>query len=119
MLSLSVAATVIPDSVETTSGVSSSVYPLTAMTMNYLAPMLHGGSLTRQREDGYCYLVGSVENLVCALMSYSGLPALHDMCSESHLWVFPLRLHLLPTCPLWIHLIHFLILTSFILYTSL
>jgi len=47
MVNFSVAATVIPNSVETTSGVSSSVYPLIAMTMNYLAPMLHGGSLTR------------------------------------------------------------------------
>ena len=46
MVNLSVSALVIPDGVETTSGVSSSVYPLTAMIMNYLAPVLHRGSLT-------------------------------------------------------------------------
>jgi len=62
MVNLSVCASVIPDGVETTSGVSSSVYPLTTMVMNYLAPVLIEGSLTRWTEDGHSSLVGSVEN---------------------------------------------------------
>jgi len=45
MANLSVCASVIPNSVETTSGVSSSVYPLTAMVTNYLALVLTEGSL--------------------------------------------------------------------------
>jgi len=52
-------------------------------------------------------------------MSYSCLPALDNLCSGSHLWVFSLGLHLLPKCTLWIHLIHLLArVTSFIPYTS-
>ena len=47
MAYLSVCAFIIPDGVETTSGVSSSVYPLTIMTTNYLALVLVEGSLTR------------------------------------------------------------------------
>jgi len=47
MANLSVCAFIVPDGVETTSGVSSSVYPLTAMVTNYLALVLVGGSLTR------------------------------------------------------------------------
>ena len=43
---------IIPGGVETTSGVSSSVYPLTAMVTNYLALVLVEGSLTRWTEDG-------------------------------------------------------------------
>jgi len=62
MVNLSVCASVIPDGVETTSGVSSSVYPLTTMVTNYLAPVLIEGSLTRWTEDGHSSLVGSVEN---------------------------------------------------------
>jgi len=120
MVNLSVCATVIPDSVETTSSLSLSVYLLTAITSNYLAPLLHGGSLTCFTEDGHSSLVGSIENLVYQHMSYSCLPVLHDVSSGSHLLVFSLRLHLLPTCPLWIYPIHLPeILTSFILYASL
>ena len=46
MANLSVCASIIPDCVETTSGVSSSVYPLTTMVTNYLALVLVEGSLT-------------------------------------------------------------------------
>ena len=45
MANLSVCASFIPDGVETTSGVSSSVYPLTTMVTNYLAPVLVKGSV--------------------------------------------------------------------------
>jgi len=45
MANLSVCASVIPDGVETTSDVSSSIYPLTAMVSNYLALVLTKGSL--------------------------------------------------------------------------
>jgi len=62
MVNLSVYASVIPDGVETTSGVSSSVYPLTTRVINYLAPVLTGGILTCWTEDGHSSLVGSVEN---------------------------------------------------------
>jgi len=119
MVNISVCASVIPDGVETTSGVGSSVYPLTAMVTNYLAPVLTEGSLTRWTEDGHSSLVGSVENATRDRMSYSGLPALHDLSLESFLWASSLGLHLLPTCPLWMHPIHLLgIVTSFILYTT-
>ena len=53
-----------PDGVETTSGVSSSVYPLTTMVTNYLALVLVEGSLTLWTEDRHSSLVGSVENSV-------------------------------------------------------
>jgi len=120
MVNLSVCASIIPDGVETTSGVSSSVYPLTTMVMNYLAPVLTVGSLTRWTEDGHSSLVGSVVNLTGDCMSYSRLPALHDLSSGSYLWASSLGLYLLPTCPLWMHPIHLLgIVTSFILYTTL
>jgi len=46
MVNLSVWASIIPEGVETTSGVSSSVYPLTTMVTNYLALVLVEGSLT-------------------------------------------------------------------------
>jgi len=52
MANLSVCSSIIPDGVETTSGVSLTVYPLTAMVTNYLAPVLTGGSLTCHTEDG-------------------------------------------------------------------
>jgi len=52
MVNLSVCAFIIPDGVETTSGVSSSVYPLTTMVTNYLALVLVEGSLTRWTEEG-------------------------------------------------------------------
>jgi len=120
MVNLSVCASVIPDGVETTSGVTSSVYPLTTMVTNYLASLLTEGSLTRWTEDGDSLLVGSVENLARNCMSYSRLPALHDLSSGSYLWAFSLGLYLLPTCPMWMHPIHFLgNVTSFILYTTL
>jgi len=45
MANLSVCASIIPDGVETTSGVSPSVYPLTTMVTNYLAPVLVKGSV--------------------------------------------------------------------------
>jgi len=47
MVNLSVCASVIPDGVETRSGVSPSVYPLATLVMNYLASMVSGGSLIR------------------------------------------------------------------------
>ena len=84
MANLSVCAFIIPDGVETTSGVSSSVYPLTTMVTNYLALMLTEGSLTRWTEEGHSSLVGSVENSVCNCIWYSGLPALHDLSSGSY-----------------------------------
>ena len=52
MANLSVCASVIPDGVETTSGVSSSVYPLTTIVTNYLALVLTEGSLTHWTEAG-------------------------------------------------------------------
>jgi len=53
-------------------------------------------------------------------MSYSGLPALDDLSSGSYQWASSLGLHLLPTCPLWMHPIHLLgIVTSFILNRTL
>ena len=120
MFNLLVCAAVIPDSVKTTSAVSSSVYPLPTMVMNYLAPVLIEGSLTRWTEHGHSSLVGSVENSACDYMSYSDLPALHDLSSGSYLWASSLGLHLLPTCPLLMHPIQLLgIDTSFILYTTL
>jgi len=120
MANLSVCASVIPDGVETTSGVSSSVSPLTTIVTNYLAPVLTEGSLTHWTEAGQSSLVGSVENLASNCMSYFDLQALHDLSSGSYLSAFSLGLHLLPTCPLWMHPIHLLgRVTSFILYTSL
>jgi len=62
MANLSGCALIIPDGVETTSGVSSSVYPLTSMVTNYLALVLAEGGLTRWTEVGQSSLVGSVEN---------------------------------------------------------
>jgi len=47
MVNLSVCASVIPDGVETRSGVSPSVYPLATLVTNYLASMVSGGSLIR------------------------------------------------------------------------
>jgi len=75
MVNLSVCASVIPNGVETKSGVCSSVYPLTTMATNYLAPVLPKGSLTRWTEDGDSALVGSVKNSTRDCMSYSGLQA--------------------------------------------
>jgi len=85
MANLSVCASVNPDGVETTAGVSSSVYPLTTMVTNYPATVLTEGSLTRWTDDGHSWLVGSVENSTRDCMSYSGLPALHDLSSGSYL----------------------------------
>jgi len=85
MANLSVCAFIIPDGVESTSGVSSSVYPLTAMVTNYLALVLVEGSLTRWTEDGHSSLVGCVENSVCDCIWYSGHAALHDLSSGSYL----------------------------------
>jgi len=85
MANLSVCAFVIPDGVETTSGVSSSLYPLTAMVTSYLARGLGEGSLTRWTEDGLSSLVGCVENSTCDRISYSGHPALYDLSSGSYL----------------------------------
>ena len=59
MVNLSVCTSIIPDGLETTSGVSSSVYPLTTMATNYLARVLVECSLTRWTEDGQSSLVGS------------------------------------------------------------
>jgi len=76
MANLSVSRSVIPDRVETTSGVSSCVYRLTTMVTNYLALVLTEGSLTRWTNDRQSSLVGSVKHLACNCMVYSGLPAL-------------------------------------------
>jgi len=103
MVNLSVCAFIIPDGVETRSGVSASVYPLTTMVKNYLALVLVEGSLTRLTEDGQSALVGSVMNSACNWISYSGLPAIHDLSSGFDLWAFSLGLHLVPTCPLGMH----------------
>ena len=94
VVNLSVGASVIPDGVETSSGVSSSVYPLTTMVTNYLAPVLTESCLTRWTEDGHSSLVGSVENSTGYCISYSGLPALPDLSSGSSLWASSLGLHL-------------------------
>jgi len=51
MANLSVCAPVIPDCVETTSSVSSFVYPLPTIITNYLLPGLTEGSRTRWIED--------------------------------------------------------------------
>jgi len=56
MASLSVCAFVIPDSVQITSGSSLSVYPLTTIITNYLAPVLTERSLIRWTEDGHSAL---------------------------------------------------------------
>jgi len=85
MANLSVSALIIRDGVETTSGVSSSIYPLTMMVTNYLALVLVEGSLTRWTEDGQSSLVGSVKNATCNCMLYFGFPALHDLSSGSYL----------------------------------
>jgi len=68
IVNFSVCALIIPDSVETMSGVGSSVYLLTAMIKNYLAPVIYKGSLTRQTDDGHSSLVGSVEISTCDWM---------------------------------------------------
>jgi len=84
MGNLSVCGSVIPDRVEITSGVSSSVYPLTTMVTNFLALLLVEGSPTRWTGDGLSSLVGSVENLTCNCISFSSLPALHDLSAGSY-----------------------------------
>jgi len=117
MANLSVSAAVIPDGVETRSGVSSSVNRLTTMVTNYLAPILSQGSLTPWTEVGQSSLVGSVENLASNRIPYSVLPALQDLFSGSYLSAFSLRLHLVPTCPLWMHPIHLLAIVSYLLHT--
>jgi len=79
----------IPDGVEATSGVSLSLYPLTTMVTNYLAPMFTGASLTRWTEDSQSSLVGSVENLTRNCMLYSSLR--HYMtCPRDRTSQFPL-----------------------------
>jgi len=83
MADLSVCTSVNPDGVETTSGVSSSVYPLTTMVRNYVPPLLTEGSLTRWTEDSESALVGSIENSTYNRMLYSDLSALHDLSSGS------------------------------------
>jgi len=62
MANLSVYASVIPDGMETTSGVSLSVYLLMTMVTNYLALLLIEGSLTRWNYDGHSSWVGSIAN---------------------------------------------------------
>jgi len=85
MATLSVCASVIPDGVETMSGVISSAPPLTTMVTNYLALVFVEGSLTRRTEDGESSLVSSVENSTFNRVLYSGLPALHDLSLGSYL----------------------------------
>jgi len=70
MANLLVCPSFIHDGVETTSDVSSSVYPLTTMVTNYLAPVLTEGSLTRWAEDGRSCLVGCVANSTCNCISF-------------------------------------------------
>jgi len=95
-------------------------YLLATMVTSDLAPVLIKGSLTHWTEDGHSSLVGAVKNSTWDCMSYSGLPALHDLSSGSYLGASSLGLHLLPTCPLWMHPIHLLgMVSSFILYTTL
>jgi len=89
MAHLSVCAFIIPDGVDTTLGVSSSVYQLTTMVTNYLTLVLVDSSLTRWTEDGQSSLVGSVENSTCSCMLYAGLPALHDLSTGSTYRLFP------------------------------
>jgi len=113
-------ATVIPDGVESMSGVSSSVYRLTTMITQIFAPVLTKGSLTQWTEECQSSLVGSVENWPGTSMLYSGFLTLHDLSSGSYLGVFSLGLDLLLTCPSWMHPIYLMgIVTSFIVYTSL
>jgi len=120
MANLSVCASVILEGVETTSGVSSSVYLLRKMVTNDLTLVFTEGSSTRGTEDRQSPWVGSVKNSTKNCMLYSCLPALYDLFSGSYLYAFSLGLHLLPTCPLWIHPIHLLgIDTSFIPHTTL
>ena len=83
MAELSVCGSIMPDGGKTTSGVSSSVYPLTAMVTIYLAPVITEGSLTHWKEDYLSGLVGSSENSTCKRISYSGHPALHELPSLS------------------------------------
>ena len=64
MVNLSVYTLFLHDGGETVSGVSSSIYPLIVGFMDYHAPVLLGGSLTRMMENGPSAFVGSVENLV-------------------------------------------------------
>jgi len=85
MVNLSVCAPVIPDGVETMSGVSSSIYSLAAMIKNYLALVLYKGSLTGLTGDGHSSLGGSVENLSCDGKTYSCLAPLYHLSSGSHL----------------------------------
>ena len=92
MVNLSVCVSVIPEGLETTSGVNSSVYPLITMVTKYLATVLTEGSLTRWTEDGHSSLLGSVQNSTRDCISYSGLPALHDLSWESYLWAASLGL---------------------------
>jgi len=70
MANLSVCASVIPDGVEITSGVSSSVYPLRAMITNYLAPVLTQGSLTCWTEEGQSSLVWLVPSRIRHASAY-------------------------------------------------
>jgi len=119
MANFAVCASVIPEGVETTSGVSSCAYPLTTMFTSYLALVFVVSSLSRRTEEGQSSLVGSVENSTGNHMLYSGLPALYDLSSGSYQWASSHRLHLLPTCPLWMYPIHLVgIVTCFILYSS-
>jgi len=85
MANLSDCASVIPNGVETSSGVSSSAHPLTTVVRNYLALVFVEGSLTRQTEDGQSSLLGSVENSTCNCMLYSGLQALYELSLGSYL----------------------------------
>jgi len=85
MVNLSVSVSVIPDGVETTSGVSSSICLLRTMVTNYLALVLTEGSLTRGTKDRQSSLVGSVENATWNCMLYSRLPALYNLSAESYL----------------------------------
>jgi len=120
MVNVLACASVIPDRVETTSGVSSSVYPLRAMITNYLAPVLYEGRLTSHTEDAHLSVVGSVEHSTCDHMLHSCLPALHDLPSRSYLLVLSLRFHPLPTHPFCSYPLQLLgIVTSLMPYTPL
>jgi len=119
MAKVAVCASIITDGMETTSGVSSSVYPLTTMITNYHAPVLTEGSLTRWTEDGQSsgLVLSRIRNApasrILVLRHYT-------TCPEDRTYgFFFLGPRLLPTCHSSMHPIHLVgIVTSFLLYIS-
>jgi len=89
MANFSVCASVIPDGVETTSGVSSSVYPLTTMVTNYLTPVLTEGSLTRWTEDGQANLLWLVPSRILHATAYRILVFRNYTSCSQIIWFRP------------------------------